>query len=340
MRRIGVAGAGAWGLQLIRNFHRLGVLAAVCEPLESRRATVAELVSGVALYVPFDALLADPLIQAVAIATPAATHFELCRRALLAGKDVFCEKPLALSYAEALELKRLSQARGLVLMVGHLLEYHPAIHVLRRLVSAGELGALRYLYSHRLNLGRVRREENVLWSFAPHDIAVILRLLDNCLPDHLSTGGNGYLQPEVADLVMTRMTFPGGAAAHVFVSWLNPFKEQRLVVAGTRQTAVFDDVAKSLTLYEQRFELQAGEPVMVQASGQPLAFAADEPLLLECRAFLAALASRQPPLTDADSALRVIRVLQTAEQSLRSGGQVLPLCPEAIPEDKLEPAGN
>ncbi|MEZ0375359.1 MAG: Gfo/Idh/MocA family protein [Candidatus Sericytochromatia bacterium] len=319
---VAVAGSGYWGKNLVRNFHQLGALAAICEPSEAGQAQARELAPEVPLLARFEDLLADQGIGAVVISTPAVTHYELSRQALLAGKDVFCEKPLALNYRQAAELVKLAKERERILMVGHILEYHPAILALRELVSQGELGAIRYLYSHRLNLGKIRREENILWSFAPHDIAVILRLTGE-LPFQVIAHGGSYIQPNIADVTMTQLGFDNGVSAHIFVSWLNPFKEQKLVVVGSRKMAVFDDVAKSLVLFDQRVDICEGEPVPVRGEGTPVAFASDEPLKLECQAFLAALATRLAPITDGESGLRVLKVLQAAQRSLITNGQTI-----------------
>lgn len=320
--KLAVAGAGYWGKNLVRNFHQLGALAAVCEPSPAGQEQARAIAGGIPLLSSFDEVLADASLDGVVIATPAVTHFELTRRALLAGKDVFCEKPLALNYREADTLVRLAREKARILMVGHILEYHPAILALRQLVADGELGTIRYLYSHRLNLGKIRREENILWSFAPHDIAVILRLTGD-LPFQVIASGGSYIQPNIADVTMTQLGFDNGVSAHVFVSWLNPFKEQKLVVVGSRKMAVFDDVAKTLLLYDQRVDLREGEPIPIKGEGLPVPFAADEPLRLECQAFLDAISTRRSPVTDGESGLRVLKVLQAAQRSLITNGQTI-----------------
>jgi predicted dehydrogenase len=282
----------------------------------------------------FDSVLASD-VTGVVLATPAPTHFGLARRALEAGKDVFVEKPLALHYAEGAELVRLAEREGRILMVGHVLEYHPAIVELLRLVRSGELGRLQYVYSNRLSFGKVRREENILWSFAPHDIAVVLRLLGE-LPYQVSAAGGSYLQPNIADVTVTNLLFNNGVRAHIHVSWLHPFKEQRLVVIGDRRMASFDDVNKQLLVYDQRVDIDrsGGEPVAVKRAGEPVAVADTEPLRLECQAFLDAMASRRPPLTDGASGARVLQVLQAAQRSLITNGE-----PVILPEfSSLAPA--
>jgi predicted dehydrogenase len=286
---------------------------------------------GVTFLSEFETAINDAEVQAVAIVTPAETHFVLARQALNAGKDVFVEKPLALQYEEGVELVRLAREQQRILMVGHLLEYHPAVVRLKELVKSGELGRIRYIYSNRLSLGKIRREENILWSFAPHDIAVILRLIGD-LPYQVLACGGGYVQANIADVTVTNLLFDNGVRAHIFVSWLHPFKEQRLVVVGSKKMASFDDVSKRLVLYDQRVDLKEGEPVPVRGAGQDVSFAQDEPLRVECAAFLTAIETRVPPLTDGVSGLRVLRVLQAAQRSLITNGE-----PVEVPSESWSP---
>jgi len=325
---LAVIGSGYWGKNLVRNFAALRVLHTVCDSNPEARSLITELAPEAHYASDYAKVLANPEIAGVVIATPAITHFQLSRAALLAGKDVFCEKPLALNYREASELVRLAHAHQRILMVGHILEYHPAILKLQDLLAQGELGTLRYLYSNRLNLGKIRREENILWSFAPHDIAVILRLVGD-LPFQVIANGGSYIQPNIADVTLTQLSFDNGLSAHIFVSWLNPFKEQKLVVVGSRKMAVFDDLQKSLMLYDQRVDIEAGEPIPIKGEGLEIPFLQAEPLRLECQAFVDAIASRQPPLTDGESGLQVLKVLQAAQRSLITQGQTILLPMEA-----------
>jgi predicted dehydrogenase len=315
---VAVIGCGYWGKNLVRNFHELGVLAMVYDASPTGRATARQIAPHVQLASSIDEVLASE-ISAVVIATPAETHTVLATAALTAGKDVFVEKPLALNYSEGAALVRLANQRERILMVGHVLEYHPAIVRLRELVAMGELGKLQYIYSNRLSLGKIRREENILWSFAPHDIAVILRLLGTLPFEVIATGGQ-YLQPNIADVTVTNLLFDNGVRAHIHVSWLHPFKEQRLVVIGSHKMASFDDVNKQLVLYDQRVEWREGEPVPVRHAGDSVVYDGSEPLRNECEAFLAAIGSRRPPLADGSSGLRVLRVLQAAQRSLALNG--------------------
>jgi len=330
-----VVGCGYWGKNLVRNLRDLGALAMVCDPAEPGRVLAAELAPQARIVGEYAEVLRTNL-PAVVIATPAETHFDLARQALEAGKDVFVEKPLALTYEQGAELLRLAREGDRVLMVGHVLEYHPGVLRLLELVRDGELGEVRYVYSHRLSLGKVRREENILWSFAPHDIAVILRLMGS-MPFEVVACGGSYVQPNIADVTVTHLLFDNGVRAHLHVSWLHPFKEQRLVVVGSRKMASFDDVAKQLVLYDQRVDLENGEPIPVKGEGEEVAFPDDEPLRCECQAFLDAIRTRRPPVTDGESGLRVLKVLQAAQRSLVMNGEpvTLPLAaldsPQRLP---------
>jgi predicted dehydrogenase len=316
-------GCGYWGKNLVRNFYELGALTMVCDVTPEGRSLAATIAPDVKVVDDFDQVMfAD--VDGIVIATPAETHYDLTRKALLAGKDVLVEKPLSLTYEDGASLVRLAQERGRCLMVGHVLEYHPAIVRLLELVRAGELGKIRYIYSNRLSLGKVRREENILWSFAPHDIAVILRLMGS-LPFQVVACGGSYLQPNIADVTVTHLLFDNGVQAHVYVSWLHPFKEQRLVVIGSRKMASFDDVAKKLILYDQHVYVHNGEPIPVMGDGQEVSFSSDEPLRSECEAFLSAIGSGEPPLTDGASGLRVLKVLQAAQRSLVINGDPVSL---------------
>src|SRR5215469_16530047 len=303
---LAVIGAGYWGINLVRIFRQLGVLRRICDFSPQRLVTLQELHPDVLLGSSVDEVLEDSSIDGVVIATPAETHYGIASRALLAGKDVFCEKPLTLHCHEAEELTELAARFKRVLMVGHLLEYHPAITRLQQLIEQGELGRLEYIYSNRLNLGKVRREENALWSFAPHDISVILLLMRR-MPIQVSATGGTYLQPNIPDVTVSTMLFDHGVRAHIFVSWLHPYKEQKLVIVGEHRMAVFDDVRKTekLQLYDKKIELIDGQFVVDKPKPQPIDFPADEPLLLECRHFLECMETRVAPKTDGADAWRV-----------------------------------
>jgi predicted dehydrogenase len=321
--QIAVIGCGYWGKNLVRNFNQLGALRMVCDGAEGARQLAVEMAPHAEVVAHVDAVWSAP-VEGVVIATPAETHYALARQALAAGKDVLVEKPLALTYEQGVELVHLAERQSRILMVGHVLEYHPGIGRLLELVRSGELGKVRYIYSNRLSLGKVRREENILWSFAPHDIAIILRLMGE-LPFQVTACGGSYVQPNIADVTVTNLLFDNGVRAHIFVSWLHPFKEQRLVVIGARKMASFDDVAKKLVLYDQHVDVHNGEPVPVKGDGQEIPYPSDEPLRLECQAFLEAMTTRRPPLTDGASGLRVLKVLQAAQRSLVTNGEPVSL---------------
>lgn len=321
--RVAMVGCGYWGKNLVRNFAQLRALRMVCDGAEAGRELAAQMAPHAKVVASVDEVLNAPL-EGVVIATPAETHYELTRQALEAGKDVLCEKPLALTYEQGAELVRLAEHQERILMVGHVLEYHPGIGRLLELVRGGEVGKVRYICSNRLSLGKVRREENILWSFAPHDIAIILRLMGS-MPFQVVACGGSYVQPNIADVTVTHLLFDNGVRAHIYVSWLHPFKEQRLVVIGSRKMASFDDVAKRLVLYDQRVDLREGEPIPVKGNGEEVPFSNDEPLRLECQAFLSAIETRQPPLTDGTSGLRVLKVLQAAQRSLVMNGEPVAL---------------
>jgi len=325
-RHVALLGCGYWGKNLARNLHELGALQLVCDPAESGRIAAAENAPGVATSSEFNDALESDDIKAVAIATPAETHFELAAAALNAGKDVFVEKPLALQANKGEQLKDLAQERECILMVGHLLEYHPGVARLHELVDAGELGNVNYIYSNRLNFGKVRTEENALWSFAPHDVAVILRLFGE-MPVEVTCAGGSYLTPGLADVTVSTLLFQSGRRAHIFVSWLNPFKEQKLVVMGEQGMAVFNDVnvQDKLVLYDQRVDFQETMPVLQNDGQQVIALSGDEPLRRECEHYLECVATRRTPLTNAESGVRVLRVLEACQMSLEKNGRPVSL---------------
>jgi UDP-2-acetamido-3-amino-2,3-dideoxy-glucuronate N-acetyltransferase len=325
--RIAVLGCGQWGKNLVRNFHLLGNLEMVCDPAEEGRATAAKLAPEAAVSERFDDALNNDRVDAVAIAAPAALHYTLAKAALEAGKDVFVEKPLCLDEREGEELVRLADRLGRVLMVGHLLQYHPCVRALHELVVSGDLGKLHYITSNRLNLGKIRREENALWSFAPHDISVILSLAGGQMPEQVRCTGGDYLNRHVADTTLTFMRFPGGVRAHVFVSWLNPFKEQKLTVVGSSGLAVFDDTKpweEKLMVYRQYLTWTNGQvPIPKQDKGEAVVPPQSEPLANECRHFIECCRDRHPPRTDGREGLRVLSLLQAAQRSLDADGEAV-----------------
>lgn len=320
--KVAVLGCGYWGKNIVRSFHELGALAAVSDARPDVAAKMSAQYGVPAL--DLDAILADGSIGGVAVATPAEQHYPVAAAALAAGKHVFVEKPIALSLQEARAMGQLAADHGRALMVGHLLQYHPCFTRLKELVASGALGRLRHVYSHRLNLGKFRREENVLWSFAPHDISMILSLVGEEPERVYGTGGN-FLHPKLADTATAHLSFPGGVEAHVFVSWLHPFKEQKLVVVGDEAMAVFDDTRpweEKLQLFEHKVAWQGGMPEPVKADGRFVEVPRDEPLKRECGHFLEVMANGGRPLTDAAEGLRVLKVLHAAQRSLETGAAV------------------
>jgi UDP-2-acetamido-3-amino-2,3-dideoxy-glucuronate N-acetyltransferase len=322
---VAIIGAGYWGKNLVRNFYELGALRAICDKDPASLARFDDSYPDVAKHLHINQILQDPGIQAVAIVTPAATHYSLAREALLAGKDVFVEKPLCLEEHQAAELVALAAERDRILMVGHLLRYHPALVRLLELVDAGELGRVYYIYSNRLNLGKIRQEENILWSFAPHDISIILTLAGERPQTVLCRGGN-YLNESIADVTISMLEFSSGLRAHIFVSWLHPYKDQRLIVVGDRKMAVFNDMApleEKLLLYPHEIEWRNHIPTPKKATAISVEIDPTEPLRLECQHFLGCVNSRAKPLTDGNEGWQVLRVLKACQHSLERGQPVL-----------------
>jgi UDP-2-acetamido-3-amino-2,3-dideoxy-glucuronate N-acetyltransferase len=323
--KIAVIGMGYWGQNLVRNFYELGALGMICDSSESVEETCRKKYRDVHFCHDFNEALSNADIAGVVLATPAMAHYAMTREAILAGKDVFVEKPLAVEVWQGAELAKLAEENKRVLMVGHILQYHPAVLKLRELIQAGTLGQIRYLYSNRLNIGKIRAEENILWSFAPHDISVLLGLL-NEFPTRVSSHGAAYLHRNIFDVTMSHFDFPSGAQAHIYVSWLHPFKVQRLVVVGSEKMALFDDLAQDkLVLYAHRVSWKDRVPTAVKADAEPVSLDACEPLKEECRHFLECITSRRQPTTDAQEGLRVLRVLDACQRSLTHGGEIVDL---------------
>jgi UDP-2-acetamido-3-amino-2,3-dideoxy-glucuronate N-acetyltransferase len=331
---LGVVGAGRWGRNHLRNFAALGALDAVCDTSREALDRVTQAHPGVTVYPALEDLLADAAIQAVVIATPAELHFPQARAALAAGRHVLVEKPMALSLADAEELDRMAARHKRVLMVGHLLEYHPAFVKLRELVSAGELGEILRIDCHRFSPWVPGRQEGVLWDLAPHDLSMVLRLV-GALPERVQAIGSGHLPGSAgfslpAEAIVTLvLAFPSGVRAQMLLSWLYPVKEQRLMIVGRRRTAVFDDVRKEgkLRLYPTRMPGGTGEPFAASAEGEVVPCSGDEPLRLECQHFLRCIRAGGQPLTDGASGVRVTRVLDACERSLCGDGAGVRLRP-------------
>jgi len=320
---IAVVGTGYWGKNLVRNFHEIGSLKLICDKNETALNALKVQHKGVETCFALSDVLERGDIDGVVIATPAETHFNLTREALLAGKHVLVEKPLVLNESEGKELIVIAEKNKRVLMVGHLLQYHPAFIKLKEMVMAGELGRTNYIYSHRLNFGKIRREENILWSFAPHDISMILSLAGE-EPESIMTTGGYYLHQRIADVTTTHFEFASGLHAHIFVSWLHPFKEQKLVVVGDQKMAVFDDTLDwpyKLLMYSHHIHWRNGVPVPAKAEPERVNISRDEPLRCECLHFLDCMLNGHGPVTDGQEGLRVLKILNTSQRSLDEHGK-------------------
>lgn len=324
MVNVAVVGCGYWGKNLVRNFSDLQALHTLYDVDEKKVQELNAHFPQVKISHSLLEIFQNPSIDGVIVATPAESHYRVVKEALRAGKDVFVEKPLALTVREGEELVAIAQEKEKLLMVGHLLEYHPGIIKLKQIVSNGELGKINYIHSTRLNLGKFRTEENILWSFAPHDISVILLLLGE-MPQEVSAHGGSYLNQGIADVTMTTMDFPSGVKSHIFVSWLHPYKEQKLVIVGDRKMAVFDDVVPKdkLLLFSHRIDWIERIPVPRKEDAEVIPFDMEEPLKAECRHFLDCLQTRKRPKTDGENGLRVLKILELCQKSLQEGGKVL-----------------
>jgi len=329
-------GTGDWGANLVRNYASLpgARLVAVCDAEPQRLARTAAQYPGVRALASVADVARDPEVQGVVVAASAVSHYPLARALLEAGKDVFVEKPLALEVGHAEELCRLAKAKGRVLMVGHLLLYHPGVQYLRKLVVERQLGDVLYIYSQRVNLGKVRQDENALWSFAPHDLSVVLHLMD-AEPADVVARGSAFLQPGVEDVVFVDLRFPSGQTAHLHVSWLDPHKLRKFTVVGSQKMAVFDDMEASekIKIYDKGVDrmgqvVSYGDALTVR-SGDILIprISLQEPLRIECLHFVECVRERKRPLSDGIGGLRVVKVLDAAQRSLQGGGQPVAIAP-------------
>jgi predicted dehydrogenase len=321
--RLGVAGLGYWGPNLARIFAALPACELVwcCDPSLQARDQTATSMPGVRLTGELSDLLDDPELDAVALATPVSTHAALAAAVVEAGKHCFVEKPLAQAAADAERVVALAEASGCTLMVGHLLEYHPAVRKLKELIDSGELGdRIFYIYGNRLNLGKLRADENALWSLGAHDVSVVLHLVAE-EPVELIAHGESYVRGNVEDVVFCFLRFPSGLSAHLHLSWLDPHKERRLVVVGSRRMATFDDMVLEgkLTIYDKGFDEDAhgyGEYITRAGESYRPRITNVEPLRLECEHFISCVRNGERPLSDGQSGLRVVRVLEGLQRSL------------------------
>ena len=329
--RVGVVGLGYWGPNLARNFDRLteSELTWICDVSEDARARWASSFPGARVAAELDEMLGDPSVDAVVVATPVPTHAELAQRVLEAGKHCFVEKPLAQSAAEAEQVVDAARDSGRVLMVGHLLEYHPGVAKLKELADSGELGTIRYLYSNRLNLGKLRADENALWSLGAHDVSMVLRLAGEEPHDCLAIG-ESYMRDGVEDVVFCYLRFPSGLAAHLHLSWLDPHKERRLTVVGSRRMATFDDMEleRKVTVYDKGFDedySSYGEYIARSGDIWSPRVSNEEPLRIECRHFLERVLDGRDPCSGGEAGLRVVRVLEALQRSLEESSRAAPV---------------
>ena len=321
---IGLIGCGMWGKNIARNLSQLGALRVICDADEGRGGAMAKEL-GAEFSTDVANVLARPDIAGVAIATPATTHAEVATMALNAGKHVFVEKPIALSIEDAVSVAALAKARGLTCMTGHLLQYHPIFVRLLEMTKSGELGKLQYIYSNRLNQGRVRTEENAMWSLAPHDISMINALAGG-KPVRATATGQAAVQPGIPDLSLATYEFADGLKAHLFCSWLNPYKEHRLAVIGDKAMAVFDDTMADwetkLTLYPHKVEWKGQIPEFVKANGQVVIVEKSEPLRNEIAHYLACVMGQAVCRTGPEEAIPVLETLSATQRAVDSGQPV------------------
>ena len=325
MIKLSVIGAGYWGPNLIRNFYELGVLNVICDKDEEKLAKI----SGKYPAVPSTTDVDDAIQKsdAVVIATGASSHYELAKKALLAGKSVFVEKPFTLHTQEGEELLNLSREKSIILMVGHLLLYHPGLNKIRDYVVKGTLGEIYYIYSQRLNLGKIKRDENALWSFGPHDISVVLYLL-NKMPTKVTATASSYLQPGVPDVVFLTLHFSDKVLANIHLSWLDPHKIRKITIVGDKKMVVFDDMqpTEKIRLYDKGVDYKPsfkayGEDLVIRIGDIIIPdISSKEPLKLECQHFLECVEKHITPLSDGANGVQVVRVLEAAQKSLEQGG--------------------
>lgn len=325
--QVGVAGLGYWGPNLARNFAGLAdsELRWVCDGSQQARERAAAQFPGARVAADLQELLDDPELDAVVLATPVPSHADLAVRVLEAGKHCFVEKPLAQAVADAERAVAAAERAGRLLMVGHLLEYHPGVLKLKELADSGELGGIYYIYGNRLNLGKLRADENALWSLGAHDVSVVLALAGE-EPVEAVAHGESYVRPGVEDVVFCYLRFPSGLSAHLHLSWLDPHKERRFTVVGAHKMATFDDMAieGKITIYDKGFdEAPRGYGEWVTRSGDIYSpqLPSVEPLRLECQEFLDSIREGRAPRSDGRSGLRVVRVLERLQDSLRASGR-------------------
>jgi predicted dehydrogenase len=330
--RVGVVGLGYWGPNLARNFDRLpeADLSWICDSSDDARERVKVQFPEARDTGSFDDLIADPKLDAIVIATHVPSHADLAVQVLEAGKHCFVEKPLALTVGDAERVLAAASASGRTLMVGHLLEYHPGLETLKEIADSGELGEIHYIYSNRVNLGKLRADENALWSLGAHDVSVVLRLAGDEEPSEINAVGESYMQPGIEDVVFCYMRFPSGLAAHLHLSWLDPHKDRRFTVVGSKKMATFDDmeIERKVTVYDKGFDQDFssyGEYIARSGEAFSPRISNEEPLRIECRHFIECVRSGRQPRSDGHSGLRVVRVLEALQRSLEESSRAAPV---------------
>lgn len=327
MVRVAVAGFGYWGPNLVRNFNQNAnsSLVACCDLSPARLEAIKGLYPDVRLTSDYNELLKAKDVDAIVVATPARTHFEMAKQALMHGKHVLVEKPLAMNSRDARELVDLADSKGLTLMVGHTFLYSPAVHVLKKTISDGELGDIHYIQTQRRNLGRVQTDINAMWSLAPHDVSIVLELMGQ-QPCEVSAHGGSFLTPGIEDVVYMSLAFPGGQMANIHVSWLDPQKVRQVTVVGSRQMADYNDVAETdkIVVFDKRatppksgrgpFDLHSGGKYAPPVPGS-------EPLANECDDFVSSIVNKSRPVADGENGLQVVRILEAAQFSLSNHGR-------------------
>jgi predicted dehydrogenase len=329
---VGVVGLGYWGPNLARNFDRLpdAELGWICDSSGDALERLGTQFPEARQTRSIDDLLGDPALDAVVIATHVPSHAELAVQVLEAGKHCFVEKPLAQSVPEAERVLAAAEASGRTLMVGHLLEYHPGLEQLKQIADSGDLGDIHYIYSNRLNLGVLRRDENALWSLGAHDVSVVLRLAGDEEPSEISAMGESYMRRGIEDVVFAYLRFPSGLAAHLHLSWLDPHKERRFTVVGSKRMATFDDMEleRKVTVYDKGFDedfSSYGEYIARSGGTWSPRISNEEPLRIECRHFIDCVRSGARPRSDGLSGLRVVRVLEALQRSLEESSRAAPV---------------
>ena len=327
MKFIGLVGCGYWGKNLIREFYGLNVLHTICDLNETLLNSYRSDYSDLNFTTNWNSLLTNKDITAICVSLPAALHYKFVKDALEHNKDVYVEKPIALSLLHAQELVQLAKTKDKILMIGHLLQYHPAITKIYEMIKENMIGSIRYVTSNRLNLGKIRQEENVLWSFAPHDISVIIKLMNDELPSSVICHGQDYISDDVHDITTTIMNFTNNRYAQIYVNWLNPFKEQKMTIVGTDGMIVFEDTAENKIKYYGKYMSWKNEtPEITKSNGINVDYVYDEsPLVLECKHFIKCCNEHIQPITDGDEGLRVLTVLDAAQQSLNNQSLSIPL---------------